>query len=576
MSGGRPKRASRGPPVGSVSEAQGAAIDILDLGVPASRVVGWGDVAGGCLALVAALVGLVSGHPRVGLVVGAVLGVGPPLVVRRGPLLLGRLRRTRALGDSVGLVGRLVLRLRLEPSLERAVASASRTGEGRLAASLDDHARRARGRPGSGLDGFVAEWRAVDPALERAGSLLTSAVEAPEPDREDLLGRAFDAALDGTRDRLAAFASDVRGPATAIYAFGVLLPLALVGVLPAAAAAGASIPLAALVVLYDVLLPAGLVAAGCWLVARRPVAFPPPSVGADHPAVPDSPWPALGVGFAGGLVGWVVAGSLVAWSGPIAALGFGVGVPLWMYHRPIRVAGDRAAEVEEGLPDALGVVGRRVAGGSAVETAIDEAAAVVPGATGEVLMEASRVGRMLDVDIQEAFTGEHGSVSAVAGQRTREAVALLGAAAREGRPAGDVLVATGEHLDDLRRLEATARRDLSAITDTLANTAVVFGPLVGGVTVAMTARLSAAATESGGATAGDVGSFAGSAAAYPVGDLGLAVGWYVLVMAAVLAALATVLDRGADPALLGVRVGLALPTAAATYVVAVVAGGLLV
>ena len=66
-------------------------------------------------------------------------------------------------------------------------------------------------------------------------------------ERARTLDRAMDAVLDGTRDRMAAFADDVQGPATAVYAFGVLLPLALVSVLPAARAAGLPATLPAVV-----------------------------------------------------------------------------------------------------------------------------------------------------------------------------------------------------------------------------------------------------------------------------------------------------------------------------------------
>jgi hypothetical protein len=48
----------------------------------------------------------------------------------------------------------------------------------------------------------------------------------------------------------------------------------------------------------------------------------------------------------------------------------------------------------------------------------------------------------------------------------------------------------------------------------------------------------------------------------------------VLVLAAVLTALSTGLRRGVDRALVGYRVGMALLAATATYLAAVVAGGL--
>jgi len=94
----------------------------------------------------------------------------------------------------------------------------------------------------------------------------------------------------------------------------------------------------------------------------------------------------------------------------------------------------------------------------------------------------------------------------------------------------------------------------------MGNTAALFGPLVGGVTVALAGRV-------GGSKLGE---------AIPQTGLALAVGVYVLLLAVVLTALATGLARGFDRSVVGYRVGLALLAATATYLAAIVAGGLLV
>jgi len=103
----------------------------------------------------------------------------------------------------------------------------------------------------------------------------------------------------------------------------------------------------------------------------------------------------------------------------------------------------------------------------------------------------------------------------------------------------------GEHLRELDAVEAEARRSVEQVTRTLANTAAVFGPLVGGATVALAGAMGSAGPLASGGT---------------VDGLGLVVvGAYVLVLAAILTALSTGLSRGFDRALVGYRVGLALP-----------------
>jgi hypothetical protein len=217
----------------------------------------------------------------------AALGVGFSALIRRVPELLAAAKRTQALGDAPDLAARAVLWMRIEPTAEGAAAFAAQTGDGPLASSLGDHVRRAVGSPVAGLTTFAAEWERWNPALHRSMVLIAAASEAPTEERTRTLDRALTAILDGTRERMAEFVAEIRGPATALYAFGVLLPLALVAMLPAARTAGLPMSPAALVVTYDLVLPTLLLGASGWLLTRRPVAFPPPDVSRSHPDVPE-------------------------------------------------------------------------------------------------------------------------------------------------------------------------------------------------------------------------------------------------------------------------------------------------
>jgi hypothetical protein len=375
---------------------------------------------------------------------------------------------------------------------------------------------------------------------------------------------------------LTAFAGEIRGPATGLYAFGVLLPLALLGVVPAARVAGVGVGLVHLVAVYDVLLPVGLVGVAGWLLSRRPVAFPPPAVGRDHLDVPDDARRALLAGVASAVAGSVVAGVFVGdWAAPLAAVGLGVGVGCHLAFRPVRAVRDHARAVESGLDDALYLVGRRVLEGEAVETALEQAGEELTGETGAVLADAARRGRTLDLGVRDAFLGEHGALADVPSPRTRGTAALLALAATEGRPAGDAVVALADHLSDLARIEAEARRQLRQVTETLASTASVFGPLVAGVTVALADGMRAAGETNAGSGLGPDAA-AGASTALATADLGLAVGAYTLLLAAVLTALAVGLEHGLDRAVVGYRVGAALCSATATFLLAVVGAGVLV
>lgn len=491
-----------------------------------------------------------------------VLAAGVVLLVRDGPPFLARVRRTRALGTAPTLVTYAALRMELEAVPERAATFAGNAVEGPLGDSLASHAERSAGGPATGFGAFAAEWGEWFPAIDRGCSLLESVGAAPAERRDALLDRARSAVLEGTRRRMSTFGASVSGPATAIYAFGVFLPLALAALLPAVRAAGVSTPLPAIVALYDALLPIALLAATGWLLARRPMAFPPPNVDRTHPDVPDSPLVSVGIGLLTGVAGWVVAGHLLQpWTPPIAAIGSGVGTALVLAYRPVVAVRREIEAVEAGMGDALAMIGRRVAAGTAVERAVATVADETERPFADVLADAAGRQRRLGVDLERALLGPDGAMANYPSDRLRGSGSLLAMAAREGPPAGGAIVALSEHLEDLDRVERETRRSVESVTNTLSNTAALFGPLVGGVTVALAGAM------------GGPGPFEGAGS---VDGLGLAVGVYVLLLAVILSVLTTGLTRGVDRSLAGYRSGIALLAATATYLAAVAAGNLVV
>ncbi|WP_254280074.1 type II secretion system protein [Haloarcula marina] len=507
-----------------------------------------------------AILGFVSGP--VGTVGGAgclVGAVGVALLGRYGAPLAARLRRIRALGAGPALVATLALGMRLWPTTERAGAFAVRAGDGRLVERLAAHRRRARGTPRDGHGTFVDEWGDRFPALERAFESVERAALAPARERDAVLRRARRQILDGTRDEMAQFAAALRAPATGLYAFGVLLPLAMVSLLPAVTAAGVPVTTPMLVVFYGLVLPAGLIVASAWLLGRRPVAFPSATVPRNHPDVPSGPERALASGGLVAVGGWTIAAVVApGWAPAVAALGGGTGTALVVYYRPVSAVRDHVSAVESGLPDLLDAVGRRVDRGESVEAALEEAVGVTGDPLSTLLAATLDRQRRLDTDIETAFRGEYGTLSTVPSPRLERTATLLAAAADIGPPAGETLAAMGDHLAELDAVERETRRDLAQITGTLSNTGALFGPLIGGATVALSATMG---------TGGPIES-------PPSAALGPLVGWYCLVLAVVLTTLSTGLEQGLDRARVGYRVGLALCAATATYLTAAVATGL--
>lgn len=535
------------------SEELELAIDVLSWDVAPAAVVKAGYTAGilvVCMLSVSTV--LVPPQFRFAALLGAVaMGLFTIHAVHTGPKLLATARRTSALGAAPDLIARAVLSMRLAPTPERAAAFTAETGEGLLVSSLERDVRRARGTAESGLISFGDRWGKLFPSLRRACSLVAAAGTTPERDRDRLLDRALRVVLDGTREQMQMFASRIRAPATALYAFGVLLPTALIALLPAAGAAGLPITALSVVTIYGVVLPGVLVVAAVWLLAHRPVAFPPPNVSTAHPAVEARRYLAILAGFGGVLGGGLLGAVLLpTWGSVVGAVGFGLGLTLWVSHEPVVGVYGRVRDAEAALPDALALIGRRVANGQAVETAIDHAATELDGEMGKLLTAGAKHQRQLQVGVRQAFLGDNGALRALPSPRIHGSFALVGLAADEGRPAGAALLTLAEHVEDLARIERDARHSLAHVCRTLHSTGSAFAPAVAGSTVALAGGI-------------DGGLLPGGEQSIPW--LGAIVGWYVLVLAVLLTALATGLTRGLDRSLVGYRVGRALVSATAIY-----------
>ena len=531
-----------------------AAVAFLDWSVESETLLRAGDGAAVVVGAGLAIPGVLAfGVAPAVVAVALTAALGAAATARYLPRLLATARRTRALGQAPGLVSRAVLRMRLSPTPETAAAFAAETGTGRLAESLRAHVDHATGSGRAGLSAFADEWAEWFPALRRALTLVESAGDASDVERERALDSALDVTLEGTRETMTDFAASVRGPATALYAFGVLLPLALVALLPTAGTVGIEVSVLTVVAGYDVLLPATLVAASAWLIASRPVAFPPPEVSRSHPDVPERRWPAAAVGCLTAAAVWVVTGRVVAtWTAFVVTPAAGLGAALVVAYRPATAVRERVQTVEADLADGLYLVGREVGRGRSVEAALDDAVEVLDSPTGEVFADATRQQRQLRAGVRESFLGDHGALATVPSERARSTAELLAVAASEGKPAGPAIVSMADHLDDLQGVERAVRRDLREVTSTLSNTATVFGPLVGGATVTLAGRMSAD---------GPLTSAVSSSA------LGLAVGVYVVALAVILTVLATGLERGLERSLVGYRVGRALLSASTVFVV---------
>lgn len=485
--------------------------------------------------------------PALGLAVLA-LGSLAAAALLAVPTLAADAARSRALGDGSDLVCRAVLAGALEPTPEHTAAFAA-DAPGPLADRLAGHVRYALGAPTTAWTRFRRAWRDHDPALARSVALVEAATNAPDVERDRLLGRALAVSLDAVVDRVTDYASTLSTLVTAVYAVGVVLPLALVGLLPVAPVSGISVPLIGLAVVYDVLLPLALAGGITVVLARRPAAFPAAPIPADHPALVGRARPALAYAVATATVALTVFHVLAPWALPLApVVGLGAGLVRWT--QPVLAVREEVAALERGLPDALVVVGQHVRRGRPPERALAAAADELDGTVAAVFADASRLQRTLTVDTHTAFLGPHGALTDLPSVRARSTVAVLADAVAAGPPGGRVLVSLADHLDRLVRVERDTTADLASVTNALDTTGRWVAPCVAGVTVALARTLR---------PLGD------GALPYSPDALALVVAGYVAALAVLLPVFASVVQHGADRARAAHAAGRALATACLAY-----------
>lgn len=444
------------------------------------------------------------------------------------PLLLATRRRAAWSGALPGFVSRVALGMRLTPTLEMGVRAGFATG--------CPLTKRVPRRTGLASDAVLSTTMAdLGPAAQRATGLLSAAATAA--DSNTLLDRAVETALDGTREQMRTYASGLQGPVTAIYAFGVVLPLALVGILPAAPLAGYQLPLLALALALDIFLPVCIVTGTVWLIARRPVVHPPPKLSASHPTMGNGLNVAT-AGLLGALAGILLTRFLPSWTIWITPTAWGVGAAFLTRYQPAVLVTDSVRTTQAAVPDLLALLGDSMTDGLPPEHALSRASEV-PGTAGTIAADARTIQELLGIPVPDALGGDHGPLADLDDRQSAAITALVESASTAGEPGGRALTRYADHLDALAELERSVSADLARITGTLGQTAAIYAPAIGGVTVALATRLRD--TSDTLATAGD--------------GFALVVGGYVLVLALVLPALATSLQDGWCRVRIGSNVG---------------------
>lgn len=512
----------------------------------------------------------------------ALLPPAAMVLLAEHPKGLARAQNLRSLGDAPEVTAYLVMSLRLVPSLESAVQFAAVHSDRSLARELRkllwDVGLRVHASVEEGLADLADRWGRRSEFFRRALHLLrASAAEREEAQRVMALHRALDVVLDGSRELMEEMAERLRQPAAILFSVFVMVPLALVALLPAAGVVGFHLGPAEVVLLYLVAFPLATLLYALRTLRHRPAALSPPPLPPDHPDLRGAPGvrrslseaaPA-GAGAALGSLPLLSAVGLPASAAALVGIAAGTALFSLRWAGPRRKLRARIHRMEEELSDTLLVLGRRIGEGRPPEEALQFAARTLEGGElASALGEASARLLTARTDLEGALLAPgEGALSRLPSSRVRALFRLFALSVRRSpEAAGAAVTKLADHLRELRRVEERMRRSLAEVTSTMQTTSAVFAPLIGGVTVALSdavGRILLQASESASLLGGESPPLA--AVPLPLDFLAPAVGLYVLLLAAILVWFEGAVESASEPEELLSRLGPRWAVAAGVY-----------
>jgi len=539
------------------------------------------------------------------------------------PKTYAKYMKIHSLGDIPEVLSYLVMYLKLVPNLENSAKFAAAESSTSLARDLkkmlwDMEIRLYHGIEDA-LTSFATMWGKWSEPFKRSLHLIRSSVqERDEASRTLTLNRALDVALEGTREMMNDFAAKLQQPTMVIYSIGIMIPLSLVAMLPAAGLIGMKITIFQVFMLYDVILPLFLFLYMRKILLSRPATFNPPQIPPDHPDI-------VYIHKYRRLLGSLALGVVVAMPGVIFVvmpflfsventhgiihfivdpnglngifpvtlfLLWGVTVAVTSYcvsvYYPYKKVRDGIKQIEKEFSDALYILGKRIAEDKSPEEAFMYAAHTMEGAKiAEVFSQTGFTLTAMHTNLHDAlFSHEYGSLRLVYSDRIKAIMRLFVEGIKKSQRAVSVsLIKIADHLKELQGVESKIKDTLYSLTSTLRSTAAMFAPLIAGVTLAITKLITTILESMRGKISSDIlpsgsGVLSSVADAFTVENVRpeyfvLVVGIYIIELVFLLTRFTNGIDEGDDRPAFMYSLGKTLPMSMTVLTLTIILGQML-
>ncbi|MCK5217096.1 MAG: hypothetical protein KAJ93_04880 [Methanosarcinales archaeon] len=531
------------------------------------------------------------------------------------PKIQAKFIKIRSLGDIPEILSYIVMSMKLVSNMELAISFAAENSSRPLASDMrkliwDMHVR-VYSSMDDALIAFANQWGRNSEYFKRALHLVKSSTNEPdEAQRVITLNKSLDIVLEGTRKMMEGFAARLKTPTYILYSIFILIPLALVALLPALTIVGVHIEPVILILIYDLILPIITFAYAQYILLQRPATFPPPRIPDEHPRLANiryrknlvmavslivavcisaSGFMWLSLGNPGGIIS---TGAMDGYISVFFPFIWGITAFITIYtlgvYTPYKNIRDEIKEIESQFADALFVLGRRITEGRSPEWAFMQTAQTMKGSLiGETFEDVARNLSILRTTLIGAiFDKEYGAFRNIYSERVHTTMHLFTKSVYKSHTAaGIAIVKLADHLKELQEVEENIKRSLYDVTSTMRSTAILFAPLIGGITLALSEViqkiLENIAHEASklpddigmGAIMEDVGS--GMEQSISPDVFMFSIGFYMIILVVILVRFAGGIEYGEDKAQFMYDLGSLLPVSILVFTLSVVVSRIL-
>jgi hypothetical protein len=419
------------------------------------------------------------------LILAPVIGTS---LMANSPKRLAHIEMRAVTAQGPRMVACMTMNMQSRPNLERAVSATSELDDGALARMLRGLRWRVVTRMDSdmvsALMGFNSDLEGQNQGLRQSFHLVISAnYERTRMGLERLLDKANQVVLESTRELVDRYASSLSVPTMVLFSIGIILPVMLFALLPLASMGdilSASCGMGGLgeswlTLLFLVVFPGSCLAYSSSILSRNPLRS------MHQLEVP------LTLGFVIALLIWgfsvfLSSQLLTGMIGSFALLTTLIGPPSILILCRCRGRNRARREVESEFANALYQMGNRMVTGASLEMALEETALSMKDS---IFSNYARRVRHLARVTREGLPSLMSRTS-IAGTDSPLLVTAMEAVAEEAqrdcRAAGKVALNLAQNIGDLRKAEARMEERLRGVVDMMRSIALVFAPLVLGIT----------------------------------------------------------------------------------------------